>query len=279
MKIVMTSVLIPLLVAAGSAQAQLLLQYQFNSADTATTNALDSSGNNLSGSFQKQGIVGGAALQTGAGVSGLAGDYAYNGAAANGMGTNGTNAGRVKYGGGGFNSSYSSLTVCGWFKTESGSLTNSARLLVAVGTENLMLFDSVGNGLRFQIGASFVDSGANTYTNASTWTFFAVTYDSTLSTNNVSFWLGDTSNLSLVASKTMTGAGVWDGLGATADFSIGNRQGTTAPNNMDRPFDGYIDDFRIYGVATGSSGALSQTQLSAIRASAVRRSLGLYIIQ
>jgi hypothetical protein len=38
---------------------------------------------------------------------------------------------------------------------------------------------------------------------------------------------------------------------------------------MDRLFDGYIDDFRVYGAATGSAGALSQSQLRAIQISAV----------
>jgi hypothetical protein len=262
-----------LMVSAGLAHGGLLLHYEFNDASTSTTKAVDSSGNRLNGSFEQQGVGAAAALQTGSGVSGRPGDYAYDGTAAAGMGdlSIGANAGRIKYSGAGFNSSYESITICGWFKTESAPVSNSVRLLVAVGTENLFIFENVGAGLRFQIGSGYVDSGAGTYTNAGTWMFIAVTYDSTVPAgrDNLKFWIGDANGLALVKSAELTGAGAWDGLGATPDVSIGNRHGTLQGKHFNRPFDGYIDDFRIYGERSGSGGALTEQELDKVRASAL----------
>jgi hypothetical protein len=242
--------------------AELLVHYEFNNTNILTTTASDASTNAIHAIMEKQG-VGAAALQTATGVSGLPGDYAYDGSSADGMGSVATtNRCRIKYQGSAFNTSNESITVCGWFKTESITISNTVRILEALGTENLGVFEAAGQGLRFSVGVKFVDSGANTYTNAQSWVFFAITYDSTASANNVKFYSGSPSGLSLVATKTLTGAGAWDGLGASGEISIGNGYGLT------RPLDGYMDDFRIYGASSGSSGALSYDLLNEIRMTA-----------
>jgi hypothetical protein len=268
------------LLGTVASEAGLLLHYPFNDL-LDTTVATDASGNGLSGIFQKEGDVDPVPLQTVPGVSGLADDYAYDGSAAEGMGTasSGADACRVRYVGDGFNSRFTSLSLCGWFKTESGSISNTARLLQSVGTENLNLYEAAGSGLRFQVGGSYVNSGPNTYTNAGSWTFFAVTYDSTVAAgnDNVNFWIGDEKGLFLVSSAELTGAGAWDGLGASADFAIGNRHGSTSAGDLNRPFDGYIDDFRIYGASDGSSGVLSYDQLNDIRMEPFSRGIQLVV--
>ena len=250
-------------VNAVSESATLLLHYRFNDL-TDTTEVADWSGGGISGTFEKQGC-GTAALQTGMGISGLAGDYAYNGTSAVGMGTSGESACRIKYDGPEFDLNLSSFTVTGWYKTQAGPIANSARLLATVGTEPLGIMAINPAKLRLSLGPLFVDSDG-VYTNAGTWTFFAVTYDSTVPSgnDNVKFWKGDTDSLLLAGSVELAGAGTWDGLGASGGISIGNRTGTTSTNDMNRPFDGFIDDFRLYGSPSGSSGALTEVQLNEI---------------
>lgn len=268
------------LLGMSVAEAGLLLHYPFNETPDTMT-AVDVSGNDFSGTFQQAGTTDPVSLQTVPGVSGQPEDYAYDGSAAEGMGTasSGIDACRVHYVGDGFNSSFSSLSLCGWFKTESGPISNTARLLQSVGTENLNLYEAAGNGLRFQVGGIYVNSGAGTYTNAGTWTFFAVTYDSTIGagSNNVTFWMGDEDSLFLVSSQELAGAGAWDGLGTSADFAVGNRHGNTSAGDLNRPFDGYIDDFRVYGAPDGSSGALSYDQLNDIRMEPFNRAVQLVV--
>jgi len=123
--------------------AELLLRYSFNEIPQ-STNTVDVSGNGLSGTFQQAGTADPVPLQTGPGVGGLAGDYAYDGRAAEGMGADsgGVQAGRVRYAGDGFDASFSSLTICCWFKTDSGAISSAARLLQAVGTENISVYET-----------------------------------------------------------------------------------------------------------------------------------------
>lgn len=268
------------LLGTVATEAGLLLHYPFDE-PSGTTTAVDVSESNFSGVFQQEGTTAPVSLQTAFGISGLADDYAYDGSVAVGMGTasSGADACRVHYDGDGFNASFASLSLCGWFKTESGPISNTARILQSVGTENLILYEAAGSGLRFQIGGNYVNSGAGTYTNAGVWTFFAVTYDSTVAAgnDNVTFWAGDGSSLFFVSSAELTGAGAWDGLGVSADFSIGNRHGSTSAGDLNRPFDGYIDDFRIYGDAEGAAGALTSGQLDEIRREPFTRAVELVV--
>lgn len=255
------------------AESKLLLQYKFDDAAT----AVDSSGRGLDGVYQQIRFET-AALKPAPGVSGKPDDFAFNGSSAAAMGTNSTGeaAWRVKYSGAGFEASYASFTVCGWFKTDkSEPLSASARLLTAVGAENLMISESGGKGLRLQIGdCTPVDSGKDSYSKTREWTFFAVTYDSTASGDNVKFWEGGTDGLVLVCSKKLQKADAWKGLGPAAELSIGNRHGTIQGKNMNRPFDGYLDDFRIYGDEAGAAGALTEQELDKIRVSALVKTVG-----
>jgi hypothetical protein len=247
------------------------LHYQF---DGMTALVPDASGNGLDAYCQQQG-VGETVLGDASGVSGRAGDYAYNGSSADAMGdaSRGRLACRVLYSGSGLNDNYKSFTVCGWFKTEGAvSFSNNARLLTMVGSENVSLFDSLGNGLRFQIGKGFVESGGDAYRTANEWVFFAVTYDGTASgEDNVKFWEGSKDNLKLVRSTKIAKQGEWKGLGPAGIISIGNRHGSTQGKHMNRPFDGFMDDFRIYASGKNEEGALSEADLDEIRLSAVAK--------
>jgi hypothetical protein len=255
------------------AESKLLLQYKFDD----KTAAVDSSGRGLDGIYQQIRFEK-TVLKLAPGVSGKPDDFAFNGASAAAMGTNSTGeaAWRVKYSGSGFDASYASFTVCGWFKTDkSEPFSASARLLTAVGTENLLLSESGGKGLRLQIGdCTPVDSGKDSYSKTREWTFFAVTYDSTASEDNVKFWEGGTDGLVLVCSKKLQKADAWKGLGPAADVSIGNRHGTIEGKHLNRPFDGYIDDFRIYGDESSAAGALTEQELNKVRSSVLDPTVG-----
>jgi hypothetical protein len=255
------------------AESKLLLQYKFDD----KTVAVDSSGRGLDGIYQQIRFET-AVLKPAPGVSGKPDDFAFNGASAAAMGTNSTGeaAWRVKYSGSGFDASYASFTVCGWFKTDkSEPFSASARLLTAVGTENVLIQEAGGKGLRLQIGDGVaVDSGEDSYKKIKEWTFFAVTYDSTASGDNVKFWEGSTEGLVLVRSVTMQKTTAWKGLGPAAELSIGNRHGTIQGKHLNRPFDGYIDDFRIYGDESGAAGALTEQDLNKVRSSVLDPTVG-----
>lgn len=255
------------------AESKLLLQYKFDD----KTVAVDSSGRGLDGIYQQIRFET-AVLKPAPGVSGKPEDFAFNGASAAAMGTNSTGeaAWRVKYSGSGFDASYASFTVCGWFKTDkSEPFSASARLLTAVGTENVLLSESGGKGLRLQIGdCAPVDSGKDSYSKTREWTFFAVTYDSTASGDNVKFWEGGKEGLVLISSVKVQKKDAWKGLGPAADVSIGNRHGTIEGKHLNRPFDGYIDDFRIYGDESGAAGALTEQDLNKVRSSVLDPTVG-----
>jgi len=116
---------------------------------------------------------------------------------------------------------------------------NSGQLQFTVNTGNLVTPTSVLTG--------------------SDWVFVAVTYDSTLSANNVNFYIGSrTATPVVVSTQTLTQGPV--AFGTSAYAYLLNR------SKLDRAFAGWGDDFRIF------SGALSQSALETVRASAVSNS-------
>lgn len=87
------------------------------------------------------------------------------------------------------------------------------------------------------------------------WTFLAVTYDSTLGSNHVKFYVGtDSGALGAPVSMASYAQGSVQ-FGAAAFAYLLNR------SDRNRAFDGWGDDFRIL------TGALSQAQLESVRAS------------
>lgn len=262
-----TAIICFLIVGAAFGDPELLLHYQF---DGMTALVPDLSENRLDAYYQTQGI-GEMVPGLAAGVSGRADDYAYNGSSVDAMGdaSRGLMAYRVLYSGNGLDSDYESFTICGWFKTEGMTpFSANARLLTMVGTENVSLFDALGNGLRLQIGKKFAESGGDAYTATGKWVFFAVTYDGTVDDDdNVKFWEGTKDALTLVRSTKIDKDGAWKGLGPAGIISIGNRHGSIQGKHMNRPFDGYMDDFRIYVSEKKGEGALSEAEIDQIRQS------------
>jgi hypothetical protein len=105
---------------------------------------------------------------------------------------------------------------------------------------------------------------------ATPWVSFAVTYDGTLHENNVNFYIGtESSAVTLV--PFLKGKKPTLDKGPTEDnnsgLTIGNKTSFNTYNN--RPFDGFLDNMRIYGSHSGNSGVLTLSQLKSIRDSDV----------
>ncbi len=152
-----------------------------------------------------------------------------------------------------------SMTITGWFKADPGNpLVNDARLVSKTGSFSLY----GGSRLRFYV----LDPDEERRTQSSgtilwqqetgRWTFFAVTFDGTSDLNNLVVY--DSSEISAgVRSLNRTvSAGPVRNVGA--EVTIGNY------HFDNRPFQGRIDNVRIYGSTEDGSGALTAEQIEAI---------------
>jgi hypothetical protein len=270
------------LISAGLAQGQtLLFEYTFNDAANATYTS--STGSNTAnanftnyveeGSTERQpyNLFGSST----SGVSGQAGDYAFDNTVSTQMGgggaIGGTNAG---YGGVGLASGtatgfngLSSYTLSGWYKASSLP-SNYARLLEigAGSTVTSVLFQgstgSTSTNLRLgtKIGGvnSTLEVNNSMLLAVNSWVFFAFTVDGVNGT--ITLYAGtDSSSVVQLGSTTIsTGSVSVDG----SNLAIGNSIG----NENQRPFDGLMDDVRVWGSATDATGALSLSALESVRA-------------
>ncbi len=158
-----------------------------------------------------------------------------------------------------------SFTITGWFNV-AATINNSANILNMFNnstTNGIVL--SAGDGvltLQVNNGSDAIHSPYTTgYYGTGQWVYFAVTYNGTLSTNNVDFYWGTTSaDATLVSGGTLTLANGSTSLSGAA-LGIGN----TSSGAANRPFDGSLDDVELFGAASGSSGALTQTELEAVQ--------------
>lgn len=241
-----------------------ILQYGFN--DTGTTSASTGS-DTTSVEFQNSSYVatdlhGG----PGSGVSGAAGDFSFNNTASTGMGAAGI-GGRANGGDIDAIDSLSSVTIQLWYKTSETGSWGSARLLEKTQGLNALLSLQVGGDgtnpdITFVLGtptvgfASASTGSLDSKFGAGSWVFFAVTYDGTLTTNNVEFYAGTTSStVESLGTFTVNNGPLGPNTGA---FQIGN-------DGYNRPWDGEFDNLRIFGATSGNGGVLNQSQLEALR--------------
>jgi len=250
-----------LLITPGAAQTA-LLNYNFNGSGSTAANGGSASNATLT-------YYSGAAYSSaGSGLSGAGGDTALNNTGAAGMGTLGNSAAgastatkSVDLG------TLGSFTIAGWYKAETtpgagGKLfelyygTNSAITLIAEGGDRLALNiagSSTGNNSTQQTGYSATGS----------WVFFAMTYNGTTSTNNLSFYIGNSTSLTAAGTRSIAGTSIAFGM---TGIGVGNGYNNGGAAN--RPFDALMDNVSFYGAAD-SSGALNSTQLDAIRLSSI----------
>lgn len=159
--------------------------------------------------------------------------------------------------------SLQSFTISGWLQTaDSTQLGNFARVLDNYdGSNGFRLRNNNTNGvLELTVQTSSFASSA-VYTATESWFFFAVTYNAL--TDDAAFYIGDLdTSVSLVNSGSIVLAGDDTGIN-TDDLAIGNTRGGG------RPFNGFLDDIAIYGTTSGGSGALSLSELEAVRAASI----------
>ncbi len=245
-----------LILSALPASATLLLDYNFNPDSSTQT-----SSGSLSDPITYQGA--GAVGADGSGVSGLAGDRAFDNSAADGMGGNAT-TGYTGVAGNATTSigSLSSLTLTGWFKADE-VIGNGAYIL---NTEEFKLraydvaFPSTTGVLQLTIGgvASPRSTTVNSdYTNVGSWVFFAVVWDGA----NISFYDGTTANEVAQLGTTQAYAPT---MGTVEDdyLYVGNITDAASITNpgFARVFDGQLDNIRVYDEA------LNLSSLQTIRA-------------
>ncbi len=248
--------------APGNLDAQ-ILKYDFNqTGTTAPSTGTTTTSLTLYNTAGAAADLHGAA---GSGVSGVASDRAFDNSASSGMGSTGT-------GGRGQSASsiaaintLQSFTLTGWFKTDSTTSIGSNACLI--NNENtsagFKLFSNATGQLALNVNGSPVTStGTTAYAATQSWVFFAVTYDGTIASNNVKFYVGNTSTATSLNVTRSLAQGTT--VNNTSAFSIGNLAGTNT-----RPFDGLMDDIAIYGSQTDNTGVLSLAQIEAVRAANV----------
>jgi hypothetical protein len=238
---------------ATVASAQIpILQYTFNETGTAA----GSTGSNPTALTltNASGVAADLHSASALGVSGLPGDRAFDNTASTGMGGAGV-------GGTAFVNNYMSLpsqldsfTFQCWYNTSSvpsqaARLFDDGRISAFAG--------SAGGWFNFDVNSEGVAS-PTVYTQTNQWVFFAVSYDSTQSSNNVVFYQGSqTSPVSIVSVATLNA-----GAASMASHPLGI--GNYYASNI-RPLQGLMDDVRVFGSVSDASGALSQAQLETIR--------------
>jgi hypothetical protein len=196
------------------------------------------------------------------GITGLPGDRALDLTAATGMGSGYTGP-YSKHGADDDNlDTLKSFTVTGWLKTAgSASITSGAHLVRQEAAVNGPGFFVVSDSLAGRLVCNVDSTSAScpvTYGGTQQWVFFAVTYDGTQTANNVKFYVGSPTSATTLAYTNTIDRGTVDE--NTAPLYVGNSP------SADRPFDGLLDNIRIFGSKTDATGALTQTQVETVRA-------------
>jgi hypothetical protein len=165
-------------------------------------------------------------------------------------------------------SALNQFTITGWFRPDSTDLERAKFLQIQNGG-NVMSITGLSGGpvgarnrLRLIIddGDSFpeVDAAGDyeaDWSTTNSWAFFAISYDGQSATSTINLYSGSLAGAaSLSASRA--GSSILFPLGG-ASVCIGAN-----PSNTD-PFNGYLDDFRLYG-STLTASEVEQVRLSAV---------------
>jgi hypothetical protein len=257
---------------ASSAFSDLILEYKFDDNADGTTSASTGSDTTAVAFFNSSGEAANLHGSAGSGVSGQAGDLAFDNSASTAMGTSGTggsaNGGNISALNG-----LSSFTLQGWFNTSGSGTVSGARLFEkneGAGNDlSLQYSRNVASGqLAIYLGTptqtaiTGVSSGIDaTLGTSNSWVFFAVTYDGTLAENNVKFYTGTTSS-----GVTQVGAALTLNSGALNASNSGALALGNVASGGNRPWQGLLDNMRIYGATSGNGGVLTLPQLETLRA-------------
>jgi hypothetical protein len=151
-----------------------------------------------------------------------------------------------------------SLTLQGWFRAEGAGITDLARLITKQAGNTGFLLLGTGGNLDLEINNVGTTSTGARYADAGEWVFFAVTYDGTATSGNVRFYRGSRNNIVILLETRTLNQG--RALANSESITVGNSNGT-----FTRPFDGWLDNVRVFGSKLNSSGALTLRQLEWLR--------------
>lgn len=242
------------LFASAAAQAQtLLLDYNFNDGT-----ASDSSGNDRDGALAGSGVI----AADGSGVSGLAGDRAFDNAPSSGGAVNYVSAHGLN--------GLTSFTYSFWYNTSTARGIGN-RLFESNANGSALLQFASSNTLQLGINGASTSPLTTPETPVlgllNTWVYVAVTFDAALEGKELKLYAGSYDGTTLNTAMLIIEA---DYAGASISltanngtFTIGNR------SNLDREFTGLLDNIKIYGAASGNSGALGIDQIRALQATAI----------
>jgi hypothetical protein len=248
--------------ATGRAQTP-LVEYLFNETGTSASSSSGATASLLMGNSADQTTD----LHSfdSAGASGTAGDRAFDNTASTGMGKN--FAGGYARGSTTLSvSQLSAFTLTGWFKTDTSETLGNISYLMSYydfGSNTGFSLSSSTNGILTLTvnGTAYASSGSANYSLSGQWVFFAVTYDQ----SSVRFYVGTDNAATLTitadATRTVSSGSVVDTSGKV--LTIGN----TSAVGSQRPFDGLIDDVRIF------DSSLTKSQIETFRTSDLTSSI------
>ncbi len=232
-----------------------ILEYTFNDAANGTT-SVSTGSDTTAVTFYTSNAQSTTADLHGPASSGINGsllDLAYKNTAAtgSGSGSTGTPGGIATASVPSALDNLGAWTVSGWLKTDSGSMGKN-EIWFANGsiklspTNSTVLYVTSGNGTQQSLPYPSAISGTT-----KAWIFYAVTFDG--SDFNGYFSVKDTVP-ALTHTSVSKGAGTNTGT-AGGTILLGNN----GDKNKDRPFDGYMDNVRVFG------SALTSAQLTSLR--------------
>ncbi|RRJ96101.1 PEP-CTERM sorting domain-containing protein [Opitutaceae bacterium TAV4] len=208
----------------------------------------------------------------GLGVSGKLGDYTFNNTGSSQMGGGSTTPGyggvaTLSNGAASLNG-LSSFTISGWYNTASATKAGNSARLVAAGTGFEILFQVAVTGanptpaaLRVTHGSSkgamAMGASDTIFYQTNTWIFFAYTFDGGTGVGTI--YGGDKTTGAVSALATGSVASTGGVVTASGNLFIGNQAGANQ-----RPFDGLMDNVRVWGESSGAGGALSLAELQAV---------------
>jgi hypothetical protein len=193
------------------------------------------------------------------GVSGKAGDLAFDNSKSTGMGSGGLGGSAV----GLFSSAGShaldlkSFTIQGWVQA-AGAIANGARIVdFSSNGQGICLCGSLDAGvLQIYVNGANANSASPAYGKFGEWMFFAVSYDS--ASGEASFYIGSADEpVKAVTSRSLK----------AGEVILPNEEKLCVGNTLQgiRPFAGKIDDLRLFGSESDGSGALDVSELEHIR--------------
>jgi hypothetical protein len=202
----------------------------------------------------------------GSGLTGLPGDRAFDNRAATNMGTGASGRADISDSASNTLDGLSTFTLAGWFRrdpaatsTNTGWLFNDYLYAPGIGFTGYGLYynsGKLGMTVGHYLGYDSAQSSAGAYADSDSWVFFAAVYKGTgtcpLNCPYVSFYKG-TLNSPVVLINTVSGSGVLQGGASYPDvqyFTLGSASYSTGASIVTGgPFDGLLDNMRIYGSA------------------------------